>query len=151
VVYSINRGTSFALTVAAPSANTVQAIDVRDNSRWWVGDGAGGVYYTLNGGNTWVTKVLGSSPTDIRDIKFLNDEVGWATGATTTPYGLLYATWNGGRDWTDTGLAPRMTGIPVSSANFQRGDRIAIPTAANIEASANNVLICGLGATTDGI
>lgn len=151
VIVSVNRGQSFALTAAAPSANTLQGVDVRDSSRYWVCDSGGGLFYTLDGGETWTAKVLTGSPTNLCDVVFVNDEVGWVTGATTDPYGLLYATWNGGRDWTTTGAEPRMIGVPVASATFQRGNRVAVPTAGNTQSAVNNVLVAGLGATTDGI
>jgi len=149
VLVSLNRGVSWAVAAAAPGAGTLQGVSVLDASRYWVCDNAGALYYTLNGGATWTAKTLGNSPTDLRDVVFVNDEVGWVVGATTDPTGLVFATWDGGRDWTQSGAAPRMNGVPTS--NFQRANRIAVPNVSSNLTASNNALIGGLGASTDGI
>lgn len=149
VLVSVNRGQSWAVTNAAPSANTLQAVQPMDASFWWVGDNAGGVFYTADSGNSWVTKTLSNSPTNITDIVAASPEVIWFAGATVTPTGLLWNSWDGGRDITTSAAAPRMLNIP--STGLQRINRIAVPQVSNSEVSANNVLAVGLGLTTDGI
>lgn len=150
VLVSTTRGIAWFLTDDIPAASTLTGVDVRDRARYWVTTTAGELWYTLDGGATWHEKGLSDSPATLRDVRFATDEVGWVTGATAAPAGLIYATFNGGRDWTTHAAAPRMVGVPGATA-FQRGDRIAVPTAGNDTVVANNLLVAGLGATTDGI
>lgn len=148
ILVSANRGFSWSVATA-PSADTVQGVWVQNGVVFWVVTDAGEMYYTLDGASTWTQKALSDAPTDLRDVVFVTPEVGWVTGATTTPSGLLYATWNGGRDWTVSGGSPRMVGVPTT--NFQRGNRIAVPATGKSTIAANNLLVGGLGAATDGI
>lgn len=150
VIVSSDNGRSWGVG-AAPSGSNLSAVECLDSQRFWVGDVAGGLFYSLDRASSWTAKALGDSPAQINDIKFLNDEVGWVAGQTATPTGLLWATFNGGNLWTaanDAG-APRMFGIPATA--FQKANRIALPYSATVELAANSILVGGLGATTDGI
>lgn len=147
VLLSSNNGQSWTVKTA-PSGSNLTAVDILDSQRLWVGDAAGGLFYSLNQGTTWVAKTLSDSPAQINDIAFLNDEVGWIAAQTATPTGLIYTTWNGGALWTTHAAEPRMFGVPTTG--FQKANRVAIPFAANTQVAANNVLIGGLGLTTDG-
>lgn len=149
VVISLNNGRSWAVAASAPSANSLTAIEVLSADLFWVGDASGGLYYTLTQAGSWSTKLLSNSPAQINDIAFVNDEVGWIAAQTSTPTGLLYSTWNGGRDFTTNAAAPRMFGVPT--ADFQKANRVAIPFAANVTTASNNVAVGGLGASADGV
>lgn len=146
VIVSLNRGASWALTAAEPSNDAILGLDVRDNVRFWVTTGGGELFYTLDGGETWEEIVLAGSPTSLNDVVFVNDEVGWVAGESSTD-ALLYYTPDGGADWSTPNSAPRMNGI---SETAQSINRMAVPSAANTELASNALLIGGLGATTDG-
>lgn len=148
VVRSINRGATFALTTTNPSAvaTDILAVAVLDRNRIWVGTLTGRLVYTLDGGESWVLAGFdGSGSGAVRDIKFLNNEVGFFSHDTNTPTARIFSTWNGGADWTRT--APRVNNLPT----FDRANRIAIPnTYAGV--AANTIAVGGLsGDHLDGI
>lgn len=148
IIKSLNRGISWAATVTSPVAlNTIRALDVLDDRRYWVGiDTIGRVYYTLNGGETWTERAFsGNGSGTVWDIIFPTDEVGYFSHSTTTPTARIFATWNGGADWTRD--APRMNGLPT----FNRANRLAAPDA-DASVACNNLAVAGLsGGGTDGI
>lgn len=148
IIKSMNRGQSFASATSSPVAlNTIRALAVLDDRRFWVGiDLVGRVYYTLNGGETWTEKAFaGSGSGTVWDIDFPTDEVGYISHSTTTPTARIFATWNGGVDWTNS--APRLNSLPT----YNRGNRIATPDA-DATVASNNLAVAGLsGGGTDGI
>lgn len=148
VIKSVNRGQTWSTTTGSPSLvpTDILALFVLDRNRYWVGTLTGRVVYTLDGGVSW--NLIGFDQTGtgaVRDIKFVNDEVGYFSHDTSTPTARLFATWNGGADWTKT--SPRILNFPV----FDRANRIAVPQVAP-GISANNVVLAGLsGDHVDGI
>lgn len=148
VIKSTNRGGTFASTTTSPSGTPadVQAVQVLSDRRYWVGTGLGRVYYTLDGGETWVhLGFSGNGDGQVRDIVAVNDEVLYFSHDTSTPTARLWSTWNGGADWTRT--APRINGWPT----FNRANRLAVPQVES-GVAANNIAVAGLsGGGTDGI
>ena len=146
IVKSTNRGVTWATTTTYPVVATLSAVTVINGSLFWVGSASGKIYFTLNGGETWTEKTFsGSGAGQVRDIVFVNGEVGYFSHDTATPTGRIFATWNGGSDWTNS--SPRI--LNVLTAN--RFNRIAVP---NVHPSiaANNVAVAGLaGNGSDGI
>jgi photosystem II stability/assembly factor-like uncharacterized protein len=119
---------------------------VLDERRYWVGTDTGYVYYTLTSGESWTEKSLsGLGAGAVYDIVFATDEVGYIAHATTTPAAVLYSTWNGGEDWTNT--SPRIVNLPT----FDYPYRLAVPME-HSSIAANNIAIAGLaGDGVDGI
>lgn len=146
LIVSVNRGSSWALVDTAPSSGDIMGLDVRDSARLWVTTDDGDLFYTLDGGSNWDEVALAGTPTSLNDVVFVNDEVGWVAGESASQ-ALLYYTPNGGADWSTPNSAPRMTGILDTA---QAINRVAVPTAANVELAANALLIGGLGVATDG-
>lgn len=146
VVKSVNRGVTWQTTVSFPVIATLQAVAVLSGSTFWVGAANGTLWYTLNGGETWVQlNFSGSGNGQVRDIIFLNDEVGWMSFDNLTPTASLFSTWTGGAIWTNT--APRIQNLPVSN----RINRIAAPKN-HISIAANNLVLAGLaGNGSDGV
>lgn len=147
VVKSINRGATWITTTASPVVATLQALSVIDRRTFWVGGANGNVYYTLNAGETWSGALTfnGSGTGNVRDIVFINGDVGFILHDNATPTGRIIATWNGGANWTMS--APRVTNTPTAN----RFNRLAYP---NVDSSiaANNVAVAGLaGNGSDGI
>lgn len=148
VIKSLNRGLTFATTTTNPSviAVTVQALEVLDALRYWVGTDSGRLLYTLNGGETWVQVAFsGAGAGQVRDIVFATDEVGYFSHDTATPTARIFTTWDGGTDWTNAN--PRILNLPT----FNRATRLAVPNA-SAGIAANTVAAGGLsGGGTDGI
>ncbi len=150
-IISTNSGATWGTTVTNVSAVAldVGAALVLDQNRYWVGtQNSGRLFYTLNGGTTWVEKSFsGSGSGNTYDIVAATDEVIYFSHSTNTPTARLFASWNGGADFTNT--APRVLNLPT----FNKANRIAVPgTAAAADVAANNILLGGLsGGGTDGI
>jgi len=152
IVYSLNRGSSWAVPTNSPSANDIRAIHVINEFRWWAGDTNGVVNYTVNRGETaWTTITLtstkGVTVNDIEDIVFVNDEIGYISASQTAPAaGCVFTTRNGGFTWTDAG---------GRLANFPTVDRInalAVPFVSNQAVASNNLAMAGLaGDGSDGV
>lgn len=83
----------------AGDANT--AVWLVDRDTWFIGNDAGEIYFTVNGGEDW-TAIL-SSPvtfTAIMDIAFSTPSVGYVTGTIAGPAGVILRTFDGGFSWT---------------------------------------------------
>ena len=150
VLRSINRGKSFAAVTTAPSANTLNAIEVLGEQRFYVGDSAGGVYYTENAGETaWTSILIGATAAAIQDIRFATPEVGYIAYTITGTLARVAATINGGATWSlsDTSGNQR---LQAPTTTLQRYNRIAVPETSDWFVNANNVVFGGLGGSTDG-
>lgn len=147
VVKSTNRGKTWYSTTTFPVGGTLQAVAVMDDNLYWVGGSAGKMFYTLNGGETWVEKTFsGSGAGQVYDIVAVTDEVIWMSHSTAAPTARIFSTWNGGANWTNN--APRIQNLPVAD----RFNRIAAPRIDNAGVAVNNVALAGLaGDGSDGI
>lgn len=145
VVKSVNRGVTWATTTTSPSINGAYAGDVLDEFRYWYGDDAGGLYWTVDGGETWTASALPGTPTAIRDIVFASNSVGYVAYDTAGPAGNLAWTLDGGYSWA-TGRA-RIVNVPTTD----RINRIAVPEGVHPTTQANYIALAALGANgTDG-
>lgn len=153
IIKSVNRGATFATTTAAPvvGTNNLQALAVVDKDRFWVGSSQGYLYYTVNGGETWVqSRFSGDQAGTIYDIVFPTREVGYISHSTATPTARIFGTWSGGTTWTNE--SPRFLNLPT----FNRATRLAAPTVGSstngMTTASNTLAIGGLsGGGTDGI
>lgn len=145
IIRSRDRGVTWSTTTTTPAANANQAVEVIGERNYWVGDGSGGFYYTINGGESWVTVSLPGTPTSIRDVVFATPEVGYVAYDSAGPAGNLAWTITGGNSWV-TGLA-RVANLPV----VDRYNRIAVPEDVHPTTAANHVALAALAANgTDG-
>lgn len=162
VVISPNRGDTWAVSPALPSATSLTGVDVRSDYRFTVVDGAGAAWYTLNRGNSWVSIALptsyvsgGGVMTACTDIVFVTDEVGYILGNCIDPadiysintLGVLAVTIDGGHDWWSNSQTARVLNWPSIFA----ADRIAVPLNAVTGVDANKVAVSGLLTSTDGV
>lgn len=145
IVYSEDRGGTFATATATGGGAGLDAVAVVDKNIWWVGDDAGSLYSTENGGTTWVDRSPIASITGVQDIVFITDEVGWAVAQATALAGL-FSTIDGGRQWQTTD--PRINNFPV----FNKANRIAYPMVSNTRTAVNHIAMGGVATgLTDGI
>ncbi len=151
IIKSLNRGKTWSTTTAAPCAGagcTIQAVQVMDKLRYWVGTNQGRFYYTLDGGDSWTELTFpGSGVGQVYDIAFPTQEVGYVAYTESGPTAKILTTWNGGKDWTK--LDPRIQNMPT----FVKPGRLATPHTGNDAGmDANNLAVAGLaGNGTDGI
>lgn len=146
-VVSSNRGQTFSTAVAEPESATLQAVTVITDKVWWVGTGGGKLYYTLDGGNTWVEKAFsGSGSGAVRDVISFGEDIIFFAHNTSAPAAQVFSSWDGGANFTYN--KPRILNLPV----FDYANRLAMPQAADISVAANNLAVAGLaGNGTDGI
>lgn len=152
IVKSSNRGVTWANVTLSPTSATVRAILVLDDFRFWIGTSGGKVYYSVNGGETFVEYGLpsgGTALTVIDDIAAATDEVIHITARTATPTGRLITTWNGGEKWATSAVTTqRIKNLPTAS----RFNRIAVPRSGQATTDSNTIALGGLsGGGTDGI
>jgi hypothetical protein len=149
IIKTLNRGITWATTTTSPVAlNTIRSVYVMDQLRYWVGaDLIGRLYYTLDGGESWIEKGFpGNGSGTVWDVVFPTEEVGFFSHSTTTPTSRLFTTWDGGYTWTNS--TPRILNFP----NHQKASRIANPMGIDAAVEVNYVALAGLsGGGTDGI
>lgn len=147
VVKSVNRGQSFANVTTFPTSNTLRGIDVRDQFRFWVVGGGGGVWSTLDGGETWTLPQGTFSGAQLMDdVVFATDEVGHITGrAPNSTTARLWSTFNGGQSWVSSNIQPGNPRI-LNFPTFQRANRIAVPQFTEPFVIANEMVLAGLNA-----
>lgn len=153
VVKSTNRGDTWATTTANPSAipADIKAVQVLDANRAWVGYWLlGRMFYTLDGGETWIEKSFtGSGAGSVRDIVAVSDEVIHVLYDDNTPTAFFLTSFDGGNTFArnDSG-SDRILNWPV----FARGNRIAYPDVSDLTVAANNLVVAGLATgLTDGL
>lgn len=111
------NGEEWVEMTATGGGNGLLCVWIKSRLEWWVGDDAGNLYYTLDGGVTWTERVLpGANWTAINDIQFPKKSVGYlAADKSGTPKGFILETFNGGENWTL---------LPQGSATFPANDSI---------------------------
>jgi len=150
VIYSVNRGDTFTVATNAPAAFSIDALEVMDSFRWWVGDSEGDISWTNNRGETaWNSTTLPTATagalTAIQDIVFATDEVGYIVGTAAGPTAVFYATIDGGVNWD-------VDGSVNTFPTMDRVNRLAWPMVENRAVASNNLAFAGLaGNGTDGI
>jgi hypothetical protein len=153
VVKTVNRGLTWSAVTLFPTSNTLRAVDVRDNYRFWIGGGGGGVWYTLDGGETWSQPGVSSGAAGsfagaalIDDIVFATDEVGFVVGrAPGLTTARLWTTCNGGFSWISSSMQPGNPRI-LNFLTYQRSNRIAIPQYVEPVIACNKIALGGLNA-----
>jgi photosystem II stability/assembly factor-like uncharacterized protein len=131
---------------------------VNTNEGWAAGD-AGVIYRTTDGCNTWQHQLAGTTQAafngDSNSVYFLNQNLGWAVGPTTTPGGSVFlSTTDGGVNWARQ-TAPAGFAVILNSVSFVDANtgwavgvtgRCAKTTDGGV--TWNNVAITGAGGLT---
>ncbi len=150
IIFSTNRGETFSVASNAPASFSIDALEVLDEFRWWIGDDEGDVLWTNNRAETAWNEVtlpvaVAGTLATIQDIVFATSEVGYIAAATAAPAATFFATLNGGRTWE---ADASVNTFPT----LDRVNRLAFPRVSNQAVAANNLAFAGLaGNGTDGI
>lgn len=144
VLYSHNRGVSWAAASASPVGTALSTVAVKSKYEWWVGTTSAGVYYTKNGGLSWTQVTVSGISGTVQKIIFPTAEKGYlVTGA-----GDVAGTVNGGDTWSDG--AAHLNQIPTTGGLIT----VAAPDGRIVDrdVAANIVCIGGISADlTDGV
>lgn len=140
IIFTNNRvNWQAAGAVTGTGANLV-AVWVVNEEQWWVLTTSGGVYYTLDGGDSWTAVTLPGNKDTLHNIAFSSKSIGYICGSYSNA-GRAWRTYDGGYSWVS---------LPEGSGN--------LPTARDLNALAaceydqNFVVIVGEGsAVNDGI
>lgn len=148
IVRSLNRGATWAQPTTSPTSATLRAVSVRSAFLFWIGTSGGKVYYTVNGGETFVDVTIpGGTHTVIDDIVHATDEVIYISTRVSSTARLV-TSWNGGASWASSATTTqRIQSFPTAT----RFNRIAFPRDAEPTTAANYIALGGLsGGGTDG-
>lgn len=137
VLVSLNKGATFTLKVGPAVGVNLTSVAVINKNVWWVGCGNGALYYTINGGDSWVLSSL-TGASVITDIRFVDEIVGYVAvqvGGTSR----VYRTADNGYTWHYQ--EPYLSGLPTAERY-----NVVVPC------GYNNVLAAGrVSAAGDGI
>lgn len=140
VIVSYNGGQTWALVTGPAVGVILSTVEVVTKDIWFIGTATGKVYYTINGGTSWVENTPDAAITNIPMIRFVDEIVGYMT-ATLSGSVRVYRTADNGYSWHFDGSY--VDGVPVAAEyNF------VAPCPGNY----NIALVGGLAAVgTDGI
>lgn len=140
ILVSENSGQTFALLTGPEPGVALNTVEILSQTSWWVGTANGNLYYTTNGGSTWVEGTPDNNITVINSVRFADEIVGVMTvqvGATAR----VYRTSDNGYSWHYQ--EPYIESFPTA----ERYNAVSI-----CEGDYNTVLIGGrLSAGGDGI
>ena len=117
MLYTDDGGATWQLILGVNTGGgdvDILCVDVRDQYRWWIGYVDGTLWYTEDGGTTFVERDYPEAATHtlgITDITFVNDLVGYMIANKTGPIGDVYRTINGGRSWRQLTDTPTNAGL----------------------------------------
>ena len=111
-----NGGLSWSLLPGPAAGVVLNAVWVRSSLEWLVGTADGRLYYTINGGGTWVEKgFTGAGTGQVRDIVFATPTVGYIATSNGGSNGRILRTIDGGFSWyvmpEGAGTVPANEGI----------------------------------------
>lgn len=99
VVYTDNGGETWQSVTGPAVGIALTAVWMLGATTWLVGTAAGALWYTDNAGVSWTAISLPGTPTVIRDIKFVDDTVGYLAFDVAGPLGRIARTIDGGATW----------------------------------------------------
>lgn len=140
VVVSRNNGRTWSLVTGPAVGVTLSSVEVVSERVWWVTTATGDVYYTTNGGQSWVAATPDDAITAINRIRFVDEIVGYMA-VEVSGVARIYRTKDSGYSWHYQ--EPYVNSLPTSARlNF------VAPCPGNY----NVALAGGLAATgTDGL
>ncbi len=112
VIVSRNGGRTFSAVTGPAVGVALTACWVVNDYQWFVGTGTGLLYYTDDGGVSWVNMGVDSDITSINDIEFYDETTGYMA-VTQGVRGRVYRTTTGGYEWLYT--APHLNGLVANT------------------------------------
>ncbi len=99
VLLSHNGGRTFSTPTGPAAGVALNAVYVWDGERFWIGGNA--LYFTDDGGKTWLTVPLGLTVAAVRAVVFARDlrAVGYVGVVTATPTAHVLRTTDYGAEW----------------------------------------------------
>ena len=95
IIKSDNMGESWIQQIPnGPTTNDLNTTEFINESTGWAAGNNGTLLLTIDGGNNWMTKSMGTDY-NLNDIQFINEDKGWIIGDSGT---ILY-TLDGGESW----------------------------------------------------
>jgi photosystem II stability/assembly factor-like uncharacterized protein len=100
VLKTIDGGYTWA-AMTVPAVQTNYTVQMIDSEKAWVGNGAGQLFYTTDGGVTWTQRTgwTGSGVGMVRSISFLNEMIGIMAVNSAGVVGTILRTIDGGHEW----------------------------------------------------
>lgn len=100
VLATSNGGETWSSITGPDVGVNLNVVRMKSETEWFVGTAGGKLYYTRNGGASWVEKTFsGSGSGQVRDIAFSSRSVGYMSHDTATPHGRIFRTIDGGYSW----------------------------------------------------
>lgn len=111
-----NDGGNVWSSVTGPNPGVVlNTVFVKDHLQWLIGSADGKLFYTRDGGVTWVEKAFpGSGSGSVHDIKFATPSIGYMAHSTTAPKGRILRTIDGGFSWY---VLPEQAGLALPQSD----------------------------------
>lgn len=102
-----------AVTGPTGVADAFLCVWLKNKKEWLIGSDAGNLYHTVDGGSSWTQITdLPVSLASIDDIAFSTKNIGYLSGATSTPRGVILRTYSGGNTWVS--LPEGVSALPLS-------------------------------------
>lgn len=113
VLVSNNGGNSFGAITGPSGGNALTTIDVVSEKLWWVGTDNGELWYTINGGDSWVQKVVASDISRVDRVVFVDEIVGYVSVRPNSGNARVYRTSDNGFSWHNT--SPYIESLPAAT------------------------------------
>lgn len=111
VLFSHDGGQVWSLIVGPAVGVDLSAVWVKSDNVWIIGTADGRLFYTRDGGGTWVAKAFpGGGSGKVQDISFSTPSVGYMSHTTTAPRGRILRTIDGGHSWY---VLPEQAGLTL--------------------------------------
>lgn len=111
VAVSTSSGNTFSLIDGPALGINLTAVWAISRNVWFVGTANGGLYYTTNSGTTWSQISLPAGITNINDIHFVDDVVGYLA-AQVGGSARVYRTTDSGHSWQNSD--PTISNLPTA-------------------------------------
>jgi len=102
---TLDGGDSWSGVTGPAAGVNLLCVATLDRNRAWVGTAGGTLWYTNDGGTNWSQRsITGTGVGEVRDIKFMNDYVGYLTKNVATPANggnKVQYTVDGGYTWVE--------------------------------------------------
>lgn len=100
LVLTRNGGETWTPLPGPIGAVNLLTVWMRTPDEWFVGAADGNLYYTRDGGSTWVQKEFpGDGAGSVHEVKFTTPTVGWMAHSTGAPVARILRTVDGGFSW----------------------------------------------------